>query len=218
MSTVPPSERARVKRAHFRANYDHEVVTGILDAGVLCHVGYVYDDYPVVTPTIYFRDGDYVYWHGASSGRSIRYSGKAQVCFTVTHLDGLVLSRSGFYHSANFRSVMIFGEPEVVDASETADKLKHMINDLYGDRWDQLRPATTQEIKATRVLRLRIDEASAKIRTGPPTDDAGDLDTPVWAGVFPVTTVYGAPVPDELAIAKGFAPPVLNRRLGKADS
>ena len=213
MSTVPPSERARVKRAHFRANYDREMVISILDAGVLCHVGYVYDDYPVVTPTIYYRDGEYVYWHGANSGRAIRYSGDAQVCFTVTHLDGLVLSRSGFYHSANFRSVMIFGAPEIVDADETSDKLKTMINDLYGDRWDQLRPATAQELKATRVLRLRIDEASAKIRTGPPMDDAGDLDTPVWAGVFPVKTVYGPAESDELATAKGFTPPTLNPRL-----
>lgn len=215
MTSVPPSERVRVKRANMRGSYDKDVITSILDEGVFCHIGYVFDDYPVVTPTFYYRDGDYVYWHGSSAGRAIRYNSDTQVCFTVTHLDGLVLARSGFYHSANFRSVMIFGSPEVVDDADKIGRLQFLIDDLYGDRWEKLRPANAQELKGTRVLRMSIEEASAKIRTGPPGDDEADLDQPVWAGVIPVRTVYGQPEADPIAAAGGYEAPVLNSRLSK---
>lgn len=197
MNQILKTERTRARRLHERASYDRETIHAILDAGLICHVGYVVDGLPYVTPTIYWREGERVYWHGSSASRMLRNSAGAEVCLTVSHLDGLVLARSGFHHSANYRAVMLFGKAERV--TDPAAILRHMetfIDGLYPGRWDQLRPVNEQELKATALLSLRIEEASAKLRLGPPKDDEDDYALAVWAGVLPLTLATGVPIPD----------------------
>ncbi len=196
--SAAPSERTRVKRAHERGAYDRGTIDAILDAGCLCHVGYVVDGAPYVTPTLYWRDGDRVYWHGSSASRMLRASEGTPVCVAVSHLDGLVLARSAFHHSANYRSVMLFGEAvKVDDPAAAAARLETFVERLFPGRWAELRPMTDRELKATTLLSIPIDEASAKIRTGPPKDDEEDYGWPVWAGVLPMRTVLDAPLPDQ---------------------
>ncbi len=203
-----PTERTRLRRLHERGHFDQETIHAILDAGLLCHVGYVVDGAPFVTPTLYWREGDRVYWHGSSASRMLRHqAGGVPVCLTVSHLDGIVLARSGFHHSINYRSVMLFGSARQVTGA--ADKERHLrtfMEQLYPGRWDELRPINAQEIKATKVLGMDIDEASANVRTGPPIDDEEDYALRVWAGVVPVRTVIGEPVPDPRLMA-GVAEP-----------
>jgi len=189
--------RTRLRRLHDRGHFDRETIYKILDAMSLCHVGYLVDGKPAVTPTFQWREGDHVYWHGSSASRALRSSEETDVCLTVTLMDGFVLARSAFYHSANFRSVMIYGRAtKIIDPEVKIQRLKNFVEALFPDRWDQLRPATTQEIKATTVLSMPIDEASAKIRTGPPGDDEDeDSAWPVWAGVIPSVLQFGEPVP-----------------------
>ena len=194
MTSEAPSERTRLRRLHQRGAYDRATIDAILDAGYLCHVGYIIDDSPYVTPTLYWREGDDVYWHGSSASRMLRKTQGAEVCLTVTHMDGFVLARSGFHHSVNFRSVMLFGNAhKVTDADEKLERLKTFVEGLFPGRWDELRPVTGQEIKATTLLSMPISEASAKIRNGPPADDEEDYELPVWAGVVPVAPQFGAP-------------------------
>ena len=194
MTSEAPSERTRLRRLHQRGAYDRATIDAILDAGYLCHVGYIIDDSPYVTPTLYWREGDDVYWHGSSASRMLRETQGAEVCLTVTHMDGFVLARSGFHHSVNFRSVMLFGNArKVTDADEKLERLKTFVEGLFPGRWDELRPVTGQEIKATTLLSMPISEASAKIRNGPPADDEEDYELPVWAGVVPVAPQFGAP-------------------------
>ncbi len=163
----------------------------------LCHVGYLVDGKPAVTPTFQWREGDHVYWHGSSASRALRSSEDADVCLTVTHMDGMVLARSAFYHSANFRSVMIYGRAtKITDPGAKIERLRTFVETYFPGRWDQLRPASEQEVKATTVLSMPIDEASAKIRTGPPGDDDDDATWPVWAGVIPAALQFGEPEPD----------------------
>lgn len=214
MTNSPPSARTRVKRVHQRAAYDRGTLHTLLDAGTLCHVGYVFDGYPVVTPTLYWREGDAIYWHGSSASRALRASKDLDVCLTVTHLDGLVLARSAFHHSANYRSAMIFGTARMVegDADKLA-RLKAMMDTLYPNRWDSLRPVTDQELKATKILWMPLDEASVKIRTGDPVDDEEDLGHNVWAGVLPFRLSYDAPVPDEITRENGRTAPLVTDRL-----
>ena len=199
MSELTPTTRSRVKRLHERGAYDFDTIASILDVGLFCHVGYVIDGHPYVTPTAYWREGDRVYWHGSSASRMLRTLEKgADACFTVSHLDGLVLARSGFNHSINYRSVMLFGRAHKVE--EEGAKLRALENFLermFPGRWQQLRPAMTKEIKATTVLGMAIEEGSAKVRTGWPHDDEDDYDWPVWAGVVPVQAVMRSPLPDE---------------------
>ena len=196
MSQTPPSNRTRVRRVHERARYDRQSLDAILDAGLLCHVGYVIDGAPYVTPTLYWRDGDRVYWHGSSASQMLCAVDGAEVCVTVSHLDGLVLARSGFHHSVNYRSVMLFGRAtKVDDKDELEAQLKLFMEQILPGRWADLRPPTVQEIKGTTLLSLAIDEASAKVRAGPPVDEEEDYDWPVWAGVLPFRTVVDAPVP-----------------------
>jgi hypothetical protein len=203
-----PTERTRLRRIHERGRFDKETIHAILDAGLLCHVGYVVDGAPFVTPTLYWREGDRVYWHGSSASRMLRHqAGGVPVCLTVSHLDGIVLARSGFHHSINYRSVMLFGGAHQVRGA--ADKERHLrtfMERLYPGRWDELRPLNAREIKATKVLGMDIDEASAKVRAGPPIDDEEDYALPIWAGVVPVRTVIGKPVPDPRLMA-GVAEP-----------
>lgn len=218
MPSSPPSARTRVKRVHERAAYDRETLHAVLDAGMLCHIGYVVDGYPAVTPTLYWREGDAIYWHGSSASRALRASQDLEVCLTVTHLDGLVLARSAFHHSANYRSAMIFGTARLVtDDGEKLARLKAMMDGLYPDRWDGLRPVSPQELKATKILWMPLDEASVKIRTGAPVDDEEDMADNVWAGVIPFELGFAAPLSDPVTEAAGrTAPAVTHRLIGKA--
>ncbi len=202
MTNLEPNDLTRLHRATDRGSYDLETIYEILDGTPLCHVGYQVDGQSIVMPTIQWRDEHYVYWHGSRISRTMLASTGNPVCLTVTHLDGLVLARSAFHHSANYRSVLIFGEPELVtdDEAKTAT-LALMIDKMMPGRWGTLRPMTQKELNATSVLRLPIEQASAKIRRGGPIDLAEDLDFPVWAGVLPLTTTTQEPVPCQLGSA-----------------
>lgn len=204
----PPTQRTRAKRLYDRARYDRETVHAILDAGLLCHVGYVIDGQPYVTPTAYWRHGERVYWHGSSASRMLRHlKGRPRVCFTVALMDGLVLARSGFHTSVNYRSVMAFGAADVIeDGAEKLAALEHMMERVVPGRWPSLKPPTPQELKATTVVSLKLEEVVAKARSGPPKDDAEDLDLDVWAGVVPITMTVGTPE-DDPALKPGVARP-----------
>lgn len=192
-----PTPRTRARRLHHKAAYDRATIDAILDAMPVAHVGHLLDGMPVVTPTLQWRDGDRIFWHGSSASRMIRRAGGQPVCVTVTLTDGMVLARSGLEHSVNYRSVMVFGaaQPVTGTAAKTA-ALKAMMDRLFPGRWEALRPMTAQELKATAILSLPLTEASAKIGTGFPTDPPGDRDWPVWAGVLPLALTVGTPIPD----------------------
>jgi len=191
------TEQTRLRRLHERGHFDRETIYGILDAMPLCHVGINLNNKPVVIPTFQWREGDRVYWHGSKASRGIRASQDMDVCLTVSLLDGLVLARSGMHHSANFRSVMIFGRPTVVeDPAQKVASLNAFIDTLYPGRSELLRPMTDQEAKATTVLSMPIDEASAKIRDDGVHDDEEDYALPIWAGVIPVRHTVGEAIPD----------------------
>jgi nitroimidazol reductase NimA-like FMN-containing flavoprotein (pyridoxamine 5'-phosphate oxidase superfamily) len=212
-----PSTRTRVKRLPARGHYDRATVHAILDAGLICHVGYVIDGQPYVTPTGHWREGDHVYWHGSSASRMLRgISGGLAVCLTVTHLDGLVLARSGFHHSMNYRSVMALGVAERVEGEAAKLAALHAFTERVAPgRWAEVRPPTSQELKGTTILRLPLDEASAKIRTGGPVDDEADYALPCWAGVLPISLKPGVPEPDHLLAPGTAVPEYLSRvRLG----
>lgn len=162
---------------------------------------------PLVIPTLYWREGDHVYLHGSAVSRMLEAARGATVCVTVTQLDALVLTRSAFHHSVNYRSAVLLGRPEeVTDPEEKAARLRAFMEGLMPGRWDILRPVKPKELKATRLLRLPIDEASAKIRSGPPADDKADLDWPAWGGLIPIETRLGRPQPDAHALP-GLTPP-----------
>jgi uncharacterized protein len=202
-----PSDRVRVKRLHERGAYDRATIDAILDACPIAHVGYTFNGQPYVTPTLQWREGDHVYWHGSAASRMLETSDGADVCVTVTLIDGIVLARSAFHHSVNYRSVMLLGRAKMVtDPTEKELRLKAFTDSLFPGRWDVLRPATALELKATSVLSLPISEASAKIRTGPPKDDEEDYALDIWAGVLPLRVETLAPVDDPLLRA-GIAPP-----------
>ena len=191
------TERTRVKRNHERGIYDREQIDAVLDAIPFCHIGYVRNGAPFVVPTLQWREGDYVYWHGSSASTAIRGSRANPVCLTVSSLDGIVLARSGFHHSVNYRSVMLLGEAEpVTDPDRKTAAFKAMFDTLMPGRWDALRPLTSQELKSTGVLRLNITEGSCKIRDGGPIDDDEDYSLPIWAGVVPMETRLMPAVPD----------------------
>jgi nitroimidazol reductase NimA-like FMN-containing flavoprotein (pyridoxamine 5'-phosphate oxidase superfamily) len=195
-SAYPVTETNRVKRLHERGSYDRATVHAILDAAALCHVAYVVDGQPYCTPTLFWREGETLYWHGSSASRMLRNQSEGEpVCVTVSHLDSLVLARSGFNHSVDYRSVMAFGQARIVEGDEKVRALAAMIDRFYPGRWAALRPATKQEIKATRVIGMAIDEASAKIRAKGIGDDEEDYALPIWAERIPVRTVLGAPEP-----------------------
>jgi nitroimidazol reductase NimA-like FMN-containing flavoprotein (pyridoxamine 5'-phosphate oxidase superfamily) len=202
-----PTERTRVKRLNKRAKYDAETVHGILDAMPICNVGYVFGGAPYVTPTLQWREGDHVFWHGSSASRMLESCEDAEVCLTVSIIDGFVMARSAFNHSCNYRSVMVFGTArKITDAAEKAMRLKTFTDGLWPGRWDMLRKMTVQELKATTVLSLSLDEASAKVRNGPPGDDEEDYALPIWAGVIPVRQQVLAPLDDPRLMA-GLVPP-----------
>lgn len=196
------TDRTEVRRAANRAHYDRETIDAILDEAVMCHVGTIEGDgdgaHPMVIPTLFCRDGDHVLFHGSAASRMLRTAKAQEVCFTVTLVDGFVIARSGFHHSMNYRSVVILGQPERLEGDEKEAALDLLVERLVPGRLEQLatRPMTDTEIRGTTVLRLPISEASAKVRSGGPIDDEEDYDLPIWAGVIPVTTTYGAPITD----------------------
>ena len=173
MTDYTPTAKTKVRRLPKRARYDRDTLYAILDAGFVCHIGYVIDGQPYVTPTAYWREGDAVYWHGSSKSRMLMALEKRPaICLTVTILDALVVARSGFHKSVNYRSAMLFGKPcKVEDPAEKLAKMEAFVERLYPGRWRELRPVNRQELKATTVLGMHIEEASAKVRTGPPVDD-----------------------------------------------
>lgn len=195
---IEPSPQIRVKRIPKRGHYDRETIDAILDEGFICHVGFVADGQPFVIPTGYARVGDELYIHGSAASRMLRELSKGvEVCVTVTLLDGLVLARSAFHHSMNYRSVVILGTAELVtDADEKYKALEALTEHFVPGRWKDVRWPTKLELKATSVLKLPITEASAKIRTGDPVDDDEDYSMNVWAGVLPLDLISGNPTKD----------------------
>jgi uncharacterized protein len=193
----PVSERNKVRRLHERGSYDKQAVFAILDAALLCHVGYVIDGQPFCTPTLFWREGETLYWHGSSASRMLRHLKKGTpACLTVSHLDGLVLARSGFHHSLNYRSAVCFGIAQLVeDPDEKLAALTAVVDRLYPGRSATLRPIQGQEVKAVTVVRMPIEEASAKVRDKNVADDEEDYALPIWAGVIPVKTVLGGDQP-----------------------
>jgi len=198
MSQFTPTERTQVKRLPARGAYDSETVFRILDEGFICHVGFVVDGQPFVIPTGYARVGETLYIHGSAASRMLHtLSEGVQVCVTVTLLDGLVLARSVFHHSMNYRSVVILGRAALVEGREEKLRaLEAFTEQVVRGRWKDARHPTDAELKATWVLALPLVEVSAKIRTGPPKDDEEDYSLPIWAGVVPLRLVAGAPVAD----------------------
>jgi nitroimidazol reductase NimA-like FMN-containing flavoprotein (pyridoxamine 5'-phosphate oxidase superfamily) len=193
----PAGERTRLRRRPDRGRHDLATIEAIVDAALVGYVGWVADGQPYVTPTSIWRQGDRVYWHGSAASRMIRASDGQPVCVTVAHVDGLVMARSGTNHSVNYRSVMVFGTAHLVtDPAESAAALEAMFEHLYPGRWPTLRPMTAKELKATAVMWVGMDEASAKIRADLNHDDEGDETWPAWGGVIPVRTVLGEPEPD----------------------
>ena len=198
MSTFTPTERTQVKRLPKRGAYDRETVFKILDEAFVCHVGFVVDGQPYVIPTNYGRAGETIYLHGSAASRMLRsLSGGIPVCVTVTLVDGLVLARSAFHHSANYRSVVMLGTARLVDdPAEKMEALRVFTEHIMKGRWDDIRQPNEQELKGTTVLALPMEEVSAKLRTGGPIDDEEDYALPVWAGVLPLPVTPAEPIPD----------------------
>jgi uncharacterized protein len=193
-----PTQRTTVKRHPERGAYDRATIDSILDEALICHLGFVADGRPFVIPTIHARDGDTLYVHGSPGSRMLRAAKEGvDICVTVTLLDGLVLARSVYNHSMNYRSVVVLGcARELTDRDEKLRAMRRVVEHVVPGRWDDARRPNDGEIKGTTILALPLDEASAKIRSGPPTDDAADLELPVWAGVIPLKIEPSDPVPD----------------------
>ncbi len=198
MAEPSPTPRTRVRRLPQRAAYDEATIHAILDNGLVCHIGFVHEGQPFVLPTTYARLGDALVLHGSAASRMLLgLRDGIPICVTVTLLDGLVLARSAFHHSMNYRSVVILGvATEVTDDAERLHALEAIVEHVNPGRWAEVRPPNERELKATMVLRLPIAEASAKVRTGPPLDDTEDLGWPCWAGEVPLRLVALAPIAD----------------------
>ena len=196
--SFPVTERTRLRRMPVRGTFDRAAVHRILDEAFVCHVAFVVEGQPYAIPTGYARVGDLIYLHGSAASRMVRsLASGIEVCVTVTLVDGLVLARSAFHHSMNYRSVVILGRAHPVNSpEEKAAALRAFTDHIVPGRCGELRPITDKELAATLVLAVPIEEASAKVRTGPLVDDAEDLAAPVWAGVIPLSLRWGAPVPD----------------------
>jgi len=197
--TFTPNERTRVVREPQRGIYDRETIYKILDEGFVCHVGFTVDRQPYVIPTLFARVDDALYFHGSAASRMLRGASVGiPVCITVTLADGLVLARSVFNHSMNYRSVVALGKAELVGAQEEKLAALHAFTEkILPGRWNDARQPNEQELKATSILRLPLTEVSAKVRTGPPEDDAADYTLGVWAGVVPLNLAAGQPIRDE---------------------
>jgi uncharacterized protein len=192
-----PTPRTTVRRLPTRGRYDRETIAAILDEGLVCHVGFVVEGQPFVIPTIYARDGDRLYVHGSAVSRMLKtLAAGVPVCVTVTVLDGLVLARSVFNHSMNYRSVAVLGTATVVQGKDKIAALQTIAEHVAPGRWREARGPNDNELKATLVLSLPLDESSAKVRTGPPEDEDEDYELPHWAGVLPLALAAGSPVAD----------------------
>lgn len=198
MSSSAQSDRTRVRRIPDRGHYDKETLYSIVDSSMLCHVGFEIDGQPFVMPTLVARDGDSILLHGSSASRMMRFgTAGGAMCIEVTHVDGIVMARSVFHHSINYRSAVIFGKARgVTEYDAKMDALEKFTEKLIPGRWNDSRLPTPNEMKATSVIAIDIDEASSKIRTGHPGDDEEDYALPYWAGVLPMRQVFGAPIDD----------------------
>jgi len=208
MSDFSPTERTSLRRLPKRGHFDRETVYSILDEGFICHVGFVADGQPYVIPTGYTRIDDKLYIHGSAASRMLKtLSEGIDVCVTVTLLDGLVLARSAFHHSINYRSVVALGKATIVENQEEKISALYAFSEqAIPGRWKDVRQPTESELKATSVLRLQLNEVSAKIRTGPPLDDDEDYQLPIWAGVVPLAISAGVPIADP-RLDNGLQPP-----------
>jgi len=192
-----PTPRTTVRRLPQRGHYDRETIAAILDEGLVCHVGFAVDGQPFVIPTLFARSGGRLYVHGSAVSRMLKtLAGGVPVCVTVTLVDGLVLARSAFNHSMNYRSVVVVGTATVVEGDEKTAALRTIAEHVVRGRWAETRAPNATELKATLVLSLPLDEASAKVRTGPPVDDDEDYALPHWAGLLPLALRPGSPIPD----------------------
>jgi nitroimidazol reductase NimA-like FMN-containing flavoprotein (pyridoxamine 5'-phosphate oxidase superfamily) len=208
MNEPPPSGRATVKRLPKRAAYDRATIHAILDEGMVCHVGFVQDGQPFVIPTIYVRVGETIYVHGSPASRMLQaLKTGIPVCVTVTLVDGLVLARSAFHHSMNYRSAVLFGTAAAVDEPARKEAaLRALSEHLIPGRWDDIRLPTPDELRRTLVVSIAIEDASAKVRTGPPVDDEEDYELPMWAGVLPLRLTPAKPASDP-RLRPGTEPP-----------
>ena len=218
MDHPAPTDRVRLRRAHHKAAYDFDTMVSILDAQPLAHLGVMMDGWPAVFPTMHWREGRHVYIHGSRAGRKMKAAAGQPCCLTVSMLDAWKLARSAFHHSVNFRSVMLYARPRLVPDDEKEARLKAMIEAYFPGRSELLRPMTETELAITTVLEFPLEEASAKIGSGPVVDEEEDLSLPVWAGVVPVHTSAGEPQPDAhnppgLAIPDHVIPAYLRRRM-----
>ena len=213
MQTAPSTERVRLRRKRERGSHERDLIDAILDEALIAHLGHADDDgQPFVVPTLHARSGDVVYCHGSVASRTLRALAAGRpVCLTVSLIDGLVLARSAMHHSANYRSVVLLGTARLV--AEPAQKraaFRAIVEHIVPGRWPDVRPPSDSELKATAVVAMPIEEASAKVRTGPPLDDERDYALPAWAGVIPLRTQAGAPQPDA-RLAEGIAAPAYAR-------
>jgi hypothetical protein len=191
------TDRTTIHRLSERGRVERRDLYAVLDAGLVCHLGVIVDGSPVVLPTGYGRIGDTLYLHGSSANRALLAAAGQDICVTVTHLDGLVCARAVFHHSMNYRSAVAFGTARLVtDDAERLAALHAVTEQLVPGRWDHARPPTRKELAATAVIALPLDEASVKVRTGPPKDDPEDYDTAIWAGVLPSVLTFGPAEPD----------------------
>lgn len=190
--------KTQLRRLPDRGHYDEETIHGILDAGFLAHIGFNVNGQPFVIPTLYGREGETLYMHGSAASRMLRELATGiPACVTVTLVDGLVLARSAFHHSMNYRSVVALGTARKIEDTQAKEQALRVISDhLLRGRWDEVRAPHPQELKATSVLEFKVEEASAKIRSGPPKDDEEDYALPVWAGILPLSITPGEPIPD----------------------
>ena len=209
--------RARVRRTKARAQYDRDTIHAILDAGLIAHVGFCVDGQPFVIPMLYAREGDAVLLHGSIASRLVNaLAGGVAACLSVTHVDGLVLARSHFHHSVNYRSVVAFGIARIVeDADAKVAALARFVDAIVPGRTAESRAPDRNELAATHVLRFEIEDASAKVRTGGPKDDAADMTSPCWAGVVPQRPTYGDPIVDESVGDRIEAPASVRRLLAR---
>lgn len=221
MTDLSSTERTTLRRASERARTDRADLYAVLDAGLVCHMGMVVDGAPLVLPTGYARDGDTLYLHGSTGAATLRtLSGGAQVCVTVTLLDGVVYARSVFDHSMNYRSAVIFGQAEVVtDEAAKEDGLRVLTEHLAPGSWDYTRRPTKKELAKTALLAVDLTEASVKVRTGGPKDEQEDIDADnAWAGVLPIQQVWGQPVPSDDLVGEFDVPPHVVKRAGEVTS
>ena len=218
MEKLTQTARTTLKRLPQRGAFDRESINQILDEGFICHVGFAVDGQPFVIPTGYARAGDRLFIHGSQASRMLRTLGQGiDVCLTVTLIDGLVLARSAFHHSMNYRSVVVFGRAAVIDErEEKLAALRALSDHMIPGRWDDVRGPSERELQLTTVLTLRLDEASAKVRTGPPLDDEEDYEMDVWAGVIPLRLTAGEPVGDPRMNGE-VEPPDYAREYGRSD-